>query len=655
MDAVERPEISATNLTDECESMSRSREAIVAGVLACCAQSVACTPAVATEPVKPPQLGSFLQNGWGVSATVEDSTAMQDAAGSSPVARSVPPVMRGPVNQLPLIQRAVNSGAAAISMPAVASGASAISNLPPDSKNSEFGSEEVERIVLPSDGQRTPNAAQTTAEVGPKDKRLNHQQDFETLQIERAPSVPRLQPRRSLAKGKNRSTFEVEGQARVVVAEPIETDGLPSRDLASASQVLVEAESQDMTDTVCDLVDVDAATSTRLRQDGWKHLSAETEESTNAAGLSGDESFPEVDAVASLFNELQVGNEQDGTARNGAGLQARITAASPPKAAQLTLPDLQQPMRGIAPESKVSITEPLGLIESTDAASADPLRRAAELWELAQISLQQARHCAGQEKMVESRVFALEAFRLCVTALDVAEQTHVCTESFQAALDAVRESRDFCKTGGSMREQQVGQTIAEHKTAVLKTISCVGLSGHEAAFHYMNFARCELVKAAKGIPEASEALILLGAAEAENIDEDASYQNAIAVMLQRAAIEICPADYKPHLALGITLARQGLLEQARLALQRSIEISPTQRGYQLLIELAMQSGDEAVVETLQAQLNEMAPSPGTTGWDVQSVSSNSDDPRVTVPTVERETELKSKTRIGWQTLFPFLR
>jgi tetratricopeptide (TPR) repeat protein len=654
MDAVERPEFSTMNLTDECESMSRSREAIVAGVLAWCTQ------AVATEPAKLPQLGNLLKSGWGLSSMVEDSTVVQDTVVVPPVAHSVPPVMQGPVDQTPLIRRAVNRGAVGTPLPAAARGASTISNPVRASKGSELDSEKVDRPDVPSSGQRSHKTAQTTAAGNPEVGRLHHRPDFETLQIERAPSVPRLQPRRPIEKEYQRGIFDVESQARVVVANPIDADGLPSRALAGASPVMVEVENTGTTDTVCDLVDVDAPDSTRLSLNGWKHKSAESKDATSPAGLSSTEGLPELDAVASFFNELQVADDQDCNAKNGDSLQTPTTAVLPPNTAKLSLPESEQPTRGVPPESKVAVAEPHGLIESTEVASVDPvdpLRRAAELWELAQLTLQQARHSARDGNTLESRASALEAFRLCVTALDVAEQTHSCIDSFKAAVDAVRESHDFCVTVESMGEQQVQQTILKHKTAVLKTRPFAGLSGHEAAFHYLTFARCELVKAAKGIPEASEALMLLGAAEAERMDGDASYRNAIAVMLQRAAIEICPADYERHLALGITLLRQGLPEQARLSLQRSIEIRPTRKGYQGLIELAMHSGDQALVETLRAQLNEIAPSTEAIARDFRNDDGNSDAARVTVLTVEKEKESdsKSKPRIGWRTLFPFIR
>lgn len=83
--------------------------------------------------------------------------------------------------------------------------------------------------------------------------------------------------------------------------------------------------------------------------------------------------------------------------------------------------------------------------------------------------------------------------------------------------------------------------------------------------------------------------MLLGVAELGIVGGDLFHGDAIAAMLQRSAIDINPEDYRPHSALGITLSRQSLSEQARLSIQRSLELKPTQLGYQGLIELAIQS------------------------------------------------------------------
>lgn len=147
--------------------------------------------------------------------------------------------------------------------------------------------------------------------------------------------------------------------------------------------------------------------------------------------------------------------------------------------------------------------------------------------------------------------------------------------------------------------------------------------------------------------------MLLGAAESLCVDGNVSHRNAIAVMLQRAAIEICPANHEPHLALGITLSDQGLSEQSRLSLQRSVEIRPNQRAYQELIELAMQSGDEAILKDLHVKLKQLAPNAKAT---VVALENDSDSTRASQDKVHgADTGPEAKTRIGWRAMIPFIR
>ncbi|MGI9441025.1 MAG: hypothetical protein ACR2N1_01090, partial [Rubripirellula sp.] len=303
-------------------------------------------------------------------------------------------------------------------------------------------------------------------------------------------------------------------------------------------------------------------------------------------------------------------------------------------------------------EAAATLDESWGLIESTNAEAVDPLRRAAELWESTKLSLRQARQAAVDGEVTALKTLSMESFRLCVSALDAAEQTDSSAVSFQEALDAIRESNDFCLTREDLNSS-VEQIVFEHKTDVLKKQEGRVMSRHEAAYCYMTFARRSLVEASKGIPEASEALMLLGAAESMCVDGNPSHRNAIAVMFQRAAIEICPADHEPHLALGITLSNQGLGDQARLSLQRSVELRPTSRAYQELIELAMQSGDEAALEDLHVKLQQLAPNPGET---VIALENDSDNIRASQDKVHgSESETEAKTRIGWRALLPFIR
>ena len=586
--------------------MSGFRKAIVAAVLACCSHTVA------VEPASPPRLGNLLESGWGLPSDAEESAIAGDSVSPAPVAHSVPPVMLGPVVQAPLLQEPF--------VPAV-----------------------------PSVGQQVPNVSRKIFVESQDTRRVHTQSDFEALQIERAPSVPRLQPRRVVASGPDRENFSVDSQARVVAADPINAVGFP---LTESSRPNVEVEETQPAE-ICDLVDVDSSESSRPLVDERQILPAEIDGMASREGVDNGNEFSELNAVALLFKELQGGDARD----NVETLQLPPDANTEAGETQLMAAGVNNRIHAIASESAGAMTDPWGLIESANHEPVDPLRRAAELWELTQQTLLRARQAVEDENVVAAKNLALETFRLCVSALDAAEQTDSSTVAFQAALDAARESSDFCLPVDNMDQQQIQQVILNHKTAVLSSQNLGELSGHDAAFRYMTFARCSLVKAAKGIPEAGEALMLLGAAEFEGINGNTYHRDAIAVMLQRAAIEICPTDYEPHLALGITLSKQGLRKQACLSIQRSIEIRPTLRGYQELISFAKQAGDEAVLEELYAQLQLIAPGADPTTVALRVAAKGNRDSQVKVQGAESDIEpdVKVNPRLGWRTLLPFIR
>jgi hypothetical protein len=578
--------------------MSGTRKILAAAILACC------THAVATEPASPPPLGSLLKNGWGVPGEAEGLTAVKDKGASVSTAPDVAPVVEGPILKDPVVQ----AGQAVTS------------------QSPQAGQKEA-TVIYQADGR--PLKA-----------------DFEALQIDRAPSVPRLQPRRSLVQSNAHKDFSIHNQARVIAAAPIHEVGLPLRTLPDSSQAEVPQSAE-----ICDLVDVAIAGSSSTLLNDRQPLPAASTRPIGQADSGAAGQLPDLDEVASLFEEL--GSTDDENVIELLQLPLGIEEGVNEDVVLLT--ERNNLKYAVPAEMAAAITDSWELIESTNAEAVDPLRRAAELWELTKLSLRQARQAAVDGEVAALKTLSMESFRLCLSALDAAEQTDSSAASFQQALDAIRESNDFCLAGDELdnSEQQTLQIILEHKTDLLKQQEGQALSRHEAAFCYMTFARRSLVKASKGIPEASEALMLLGAAESMCVDGNPSHRDAIAVMLQRAAIEICPADHEPHLALGITLSNQGLGEQSRLSLQRSVEIRPTPRAYQELIELATQAEDEAALEDLHVKLQQLTANAEAT---VVILENDSDSTRASQDKVHgAKSETEAKTRIGWRAMIPFIR
>ena len=588
--------------------MSGSRKSLFAAILACC------TPAAATEPVSPPRLGSLLKSGWGVPSEARFIDSMADEGAfvnAAPDAISVvdessvhEPVVQDPLMLDPVVQ--------------------------PE---------------MPDSSSATNTEPQAVTEAYPA---ASHPQKpvFEALQIDRAPAVSRLQPPRSSAGWSGRASLGGDNPTRVIAATPIDEVGLPFTITTEPSQDDLPEQT-----AVCDLVGVAIAESNSNVVDERQLLEVVPRHSISRA-QADTERLPDADAVASLFQDLQ--NAEATTA-------TQLLNLPPDSRHELSETDFllakQENLKSGCTENSIGEIDSWGLIESTNVDFVDPLRQAANLWELAQQSLQQARQAAANGEADALRSLTLESLRLCFAALDAAEQTDVSKASFQDALHAMRESNDFCLAEQNVDRDvfQVRQIILEHKTDVLKTQegSSTSVSMHEAAYRYMTFARRSLVKASRGIPEASEALMLLGAAESLCVDGNPSHQDAIAVMLQRAAIEICPAEYEPHLALGITLSNQGLTEQARLSLQRSVEIKPTQRAYQGLIEIAAQVGDKARLEDLQVKLQQLAPDSQA---NIVALEHGSDNRLATQgKTPDNEDDKEVKTRIGWRSMIPFVR
>lgn len=580
--------------------MSGSRTALVAAVLTCC------THAVATEPVSPPPLGSLLRSGWGVPGIAEDSVTLKGEVAAMPTSPDVAPAVTGPIVRGPVLQDPVLQAGKTVASPA------------------------------PKTGQK--EAAVTSQADG-----LSQGADFEALQIDRAPSVPRLQPRRSLAQNNIPEHFSVEKQARVIAAAPINEVVLPFKALPELPQAKLT-----QSDEVCDLVDAAIAGTSSSLFKGRQLLAAVPAQPIDRADSGADGQLPDVNEVASLFEEL--GSTDDEKAIEL--LQLPVGLEDEVSEDVVLLAEGEILMHAGPAEAAATSIDSWGMIESTNTPAVDPLRRAAELWELTKLSLRQARQAAVDGDVTALKTASMESFRLCISAIDAAEQTDSSAVSFQEALDAIRESNDFCLVGEDPNSS-VQQIVLEHKTDVLKKQEGRVMSKHQAAYCYMTFARQSLVTASKGIPEASEALMLLGAAESLCVDGNVSHRNAIAVMLQRAAIEICPANHEPHLALGITLSDQGLSEQSRLSLQRSVEIRPNQRAYQELIELAMQSGDEAILKDLHVKLKQLAPNAKAT---VVALENDSDSTRASQDKVHgADTGPEAKTRIGWRALLPFIR
>lgn len=305
---------------------------------------------------------------------------------------------------------------------------------------------------------------------------------------------------------------------------------------------------------------------------------------------------------------------------------------------------------------------PIELGSGRDEPTSTTTIHATRLRQIAREALRNSSHRLQRHAVHSAKKYALEALRSIVAMRDAQVGGNQHAKQLDVALDAIRESNDFCGRFGVVDHNALKRMVAVHETEVLKGRDLEDVSSLEATETYLAVAKQNLIVAAGGAREASDALVLLGKIEKQISDPSDTHAAAVAVTLQRAAIEVAPTNGSGYRELGSTLLEQGLVEQAAWALSRSIEIQPTRRGYQSLLDASRRLGDVETARHCLDSLND--PSMGNE-TPVRTLS-----PELFASTYKPNlNELKSAkpqpaaakpsesepTRVSLRTLFPFSR
>jgi hypothetical protein len=289
---------------------------------------------------------------------------------------------------------------------------------------------------------------------------------------------------------------------------------------------------------------------------------------------------------------------------------------------------------------------------------------AARLREIARDSLRNAHHRLQRGATHSAKKFALEALRSIVAMRDAQSGGNRHAKYLEAAFDAVRESEDFSGRFGTADHSALKRMVVVHQTDVLKDQDLENMSVLEATESYLAVAKLNFVQAAAGVREGSDALVLLGKIERRMAQHDDTHAAAVAVTLQRAAVEIEPTNALGYRELGSTLLHQGLVQQAAWALNRSIEIHPTRTGYQRLLEASRRLGDVDTARVCLTSLEDpQLPSeiPVRTLSAKEFAATHRPDPAsiqpaiVTPKTIETRKPRADQLKVGLRSLFPFRR
>lgn len=279
-----------------------------------------------------------------------------------------------------------------------------------------------------------------------------------------------------------------------------------------------------------------------------------------------------------------------------------------PNQSQLLRDTLQKNGFGLLATDQITLPEPNALMDRAPGKQApqpdSAMIHAAQLQEVAQGLLRDSFHSLRRDASYTARKKATAALRSVVAMRDATEGGNQHSRDLNAALTAIRESREFGAGIEAVDHEQLKRLVAVHKTVALKSKPLDNVSSVTALAAYLDYAREKLVSASGQRHEASYALQLLGQIEQRIAKPIDSHATSIALTYQRSAVEVDPRNSVAQWELARTYDSQGLLEYARAALTKSIEVSPSRSAYEQLMATARKMGDIDTVRICKTALND---------------------------------------------------
>lgn len=500
------------------------------------------------------------------------------------------------------------------------------------------------------------------------------QENTDSIQYDVAPSVNRVDVERQVAG--NGAERRLDSVASVKVAMPIEAEPVIDAKPTADVQAALDADPPNGDQVT---VDDDRNVTKSVLNSGAGEADAEEIASTtnDAAEQSSDiessEQATEAPATSAIAREARI--------------EAPVRVPSPPKESAPTtvaatdngIANRDIPTSVASDRSRRVANEigfgllPLRSLDSSDAVELAPgaaeesltaTIHTSRLRELARESLRRSSDRMRRQATHSAQKYAMEALRSIVAMQDSKAGGNQRAKQLDIAMDAIRESEDFCGRFGPVDERALQRMVGVHETDALKNRDLENVSALEATEAYLAVAKTNLIAAAGGVQEASDALVLLGKIEKQMAGPADTHAPAVAVTLQRAAIEIAPNNALAYQALGTTLLDQGLVKQSAWALGRSIEIQPTRIGYEGLLEAARRLGD---VETARMCLDSLQNSRIANQTNVRKLEPaafastykpNMNELRQvkrSAQPVEQGVKKVEPSRVSLRTLFPFSR
>jgi Flp pilus assembly protein TadD len=221
----------------------------------------------------------------------------------------------------------------------------------------------------------------------------------------------------------------------------------------------------------------------------------------------------------------------------------------------------------------------------------------------------------------------IKALQLIAAATDMSQNTRMYSKALAAGLAALKEAGDFTRPATAQSDNDLARIVSGHRTTILKDGPLDLVSTTLAAQRYYTFAREQLALAANQEPSGSMALfgmakLALGSAS------DGAGRSFEAVgrgmALYQAALMADCKNYRAGNELGVLLAENGDLQQAREVLIHSVTVSSQLATWQNLSVVHARLGERQLADRAAQHARTLAQaSPSTSGPNVQWLDSES--------------------------------
>ena len=203
-----------------------------------------------------------------------------------------------------------------------------------------------------------------------------------------------------------------------------------------------------------------------------------------------------------------------------------------------------------------------------------------------------------------ARKSTIEALGHIVAVLDARQGANHHAQRLSSAFDSIRESEEFMGSFGTVDHETLSRMVAVHKTTILKGRPLDEYTALQAIESYLSVAQEDLVAASGSMPEASDALVLMGKIEKKMGGSADTHAAAVALTYHRAAVAVDPYSAIARRELGKTLLTQGLIQQAASEFAQVVETQPTRDNFRLLLEASRKMGDIDTVRQCQKAIND---------------------------------------------------